>query len=189
MRALGSLIMSTADEHRVPAGSALAVDRERFAAEVTSRIAAHPNIEVLRERVDALPSTGSTIVATGPLTAPGLAGEAFTVYRERRPSRDAMLIGRRHDQRPKRPHFLVEKSNRIVFRIVGTETVRADHFRKPVRLMRRGSIAAAPHLGQADLQPSFGDLPSGLRTSQAAADDKNIISHGARLIASPYASP
>jgi methylenetetrahydrofolate--tRNA-(uracil-5-)-methyltransferase len=74
MRALGSLIMSTADEHRVPAGSALAVDREGFAAEVTSRIAAHPNIEVLRERVDALPSAGSTIVATGPLTAPGLAG-------------------------------------------------------------------------------------------------------------------
>jgi methylenetetrahydrofolate--tRNA-(uracil-5-)-methyltransferase len=74
MRALDSLIMSTADEHRVPAGSALAVDREGFAAEVTSRIAAHPNIEVLRERVDALPSTGSTIVATGPLTAPGLAG-------------------------------------------------------------------------------------------------------------------
>jgi methylenetetrahydrofolate--tRNA-(uracil-5-)-methyltransferase len=74
MRALGSLIMSTADEHRVPAGSALAVDREGFAAEVTSRIAAHPNIEVFRERVDALPSAGSTIVATGPLTAPGLAG-------------------------------------------------------------------------------------------------------------------
>jgi methylenetetrahydrofolate--tRNA-(uracil-5-)-methyltransferase len=74
MRALDSLIMSTADEHRVPAGSALAVDREGFAAEVTSRIAAHPNIEVFRERVDALPSAGSTIVATGPLTAPGLAG-------------------------------------------------------------------------------------------------------------------
>ena len=74
MRALDSLIMSTADEHRVPAGSALAVDREGFADEVTSRIAAHPNIEVFRERVDALPSAGSTIVATGPLTAPGLAG-------------------------------------------------------------------------------------------------------------------
>jgi len=73
MRALGSLIMAAADEHRVPAGSALAVDREGFAAEVTSRIAAHPNIEVVRERVDALPSSGSTIIATGPLTAPGLA--------------------------------------------------------------------------------------------------------------------
>ena len=73
MRALGSLIMAAADAHRVPAGSALAVDREGFAAEVTARIAAHPNIEVVRERVDALPTSGLTIVATGPLTAPGLA--------------------------------------------------------------------------------------------------------------------
>ena len=73
MRTLGSLIMAAADQHRVPAGSALAVDREAFAAEVTSRIAAHPNIEVVRERVDALPASGSTIIATGPLTAPGLA--------------------------------------------------------------------------------------------------------------------
>jgi len=73
MRALGSLIMAAADKHRVPAGSALAVDREAFSAEVTSRIAAHPNIEVVRERVDALPASGSTIIATGPLTAPGLA--------------------------------------------------------------------------------------------------------------------
>jgi len=73
MRALGSLIMVAADEHRVPAGSALAVDREAFAAEVTSRIAAHPNIEVVRERIDILPLEGLTIVATGPLTAPGLA--------------------------------------------------------------------------------------------------------------------
>ena len=73
MRSLGSLIMAAADKHRVPAGSALAVDREAFAAEVTSRIAAHPNIEVVRERVDRLPDSGPTIVATGPLTAPGLA--------------------------------------------------------------------------------------------------------------------
>ena len=73
MRTLGSLILSAADQHRVPAGSALAVDREAFAAEVTSRIAAHPNIEVVRERVDALPAAGSTIIATGPLTASGLA--------------------------------------------------------------------------------------------------------------------
>ena len=73
MRALGSLIMSAADQHRVPAGSALAVDREAFASEVSARIAAHPHIEVVRERVDSLPLSGSTIVATGPLTAPGLA--------------------------------------------------------------------------------------------------------------------
>ena len=73
MRSLGSLIMACADQHAVPAGSALAVDREAFAAEVTSRIAAHPNIEVVRERIDTLPESGSTIIATGPLTAPGLA--------------------------------------------------------------------------------------------------------------------
>ncbi len=73
MRVLDSLIMSAADKHQVPAGSALAVDREGFAAEVTARIAAHPNIEVVRERVDALPASGATIVATGPLTSPGLA--------------------------------------------------------------------------------------------------------------------
>ncbi len=73
MRRLGSVIMAAADAHRVPAGSALAVDREGFAAGVTERIAAHPNIEIVRERVDALPSSGPTIVATGPLTAMKLA--------------------------------------------------------------------------------------------------------------------
>jgi methylenetetrahydrofolate--tRNA-(uracil-5-)-methyltransferase len=73
MRRLGSLIMAEADAHRVPAGSALAVDREGFAAGVTDRVAAHPNIELVRERVDALPGSGLTIVATGPLTAMKLA--------------------------------------------------------------------------------------------------------------------
>lgn len=73
MRALGSLVMTAADSHRVPAGSALAVDRDGFSAEVTRRLLAHPNIEVARERVDALPASGLTIVATGPLTAMSLA--------------------------------------------------------------------------------------------------------------------
>jgi methylenetetrahydrofolate--tRNA-(uracil-5-)-methyltransferase len=73
MRALGSLIMAAADAHRVPAGSALAVDRDGFAEEVTARLAAHPNVEIVRERIDALPSAGPTIVATGPLTAAHLA--------------------------------------------------------------------------------------------------------------------
>ncbi|HZG08407.1 MAG TPA: methylenetetrahydrofolate--tRNA-(uracil(54)-C(5))-methyltransferase (FADH(2)-oxidizing) TrmFO [Allosphingosinicella sp.] len=73
MRALGSVIMAMADAHKVPAGSALAVDREGFAAAVTERLAAHLNIEIVRERVDALPASGLTIVATGPLTAVKLA--------------------------------------------------------------------------------------------------------------------
>src|SRR6476661_5698502 len=73
MRELGSLIMSAADAHKVPAGSALAVDRDGFSAEVTARLAAHRNVEIVRERVDALPASGLTIVATGPLTAHALA--------------------------------------------------------------------------------------------------------------------
>jgi len=73
MRALGSIIMSEGDRHKVPAGSALAVDRDGFSAGVTARLAAHPNITIVRERVDTLPDDGLAIVATGPLTAPGLA--------------------------------------------------------------------------------------------------------------------
>jgi methylenetetrahydrofolate--tRNA-(uracil-5-)-methyltransferase len=73
MRALDSLVMTAADMHKVPAGSALAVDRDAFSADVTRCILAHPNIEVVRERVDALPASGTTIVATGPLTAMHLA--------------------------------------------------------------------------------------------------------------------
>jgi methylenetetrahydrofolate--tRNA-(uracil-5-)-methyltransferase len=73
MRALGSLILREADVHRVPAGSALAVDREGFAAGVTAAVSDHPLIELVPQRVDALPGSGATIVATGPLTADGLA--------------------------------------------------------------------------------------------------------------------
>jgi methylenetetrahydrofolate--tRNA-(uracil-5-)-methyltransferase len=77
MRALGSLIMRAADKHRVPAGSALAVDREAFAAEVTKAVENHPNIAVVRERVDALPDY-PTIIATGPLTGSKLADAIVT---------------------------------------------------------------------------------------------------------------
>jgi methylenetetrahydrofolate--tRNA-(uracil-5-)-methyltransferase len=72
MRALGSLIIRAADKHRVPAGSALAVDRDEFAAEVTNAIESHPNINVARERIDVLPDH-PTIIATGPLTGSKLA--------------------------------------------------------------------------------------------------------------------
>jgi methylenetetrahydrofolate--tRNA-(uracil-5-)-methyltransferase len=73
MRALGSLILREGDIHRVPAGSALAVDRDGFAAGVTAAISAHPLIDVARQRVDFLPEHGPTIVATGPLTESRLA--------------------------------------------------------------------------------------------------------------------
>src|SRR5258705_9162967 len=54
MRAMGSLIMRAADAHRVPAGSALAVDRDGFSEAVTARLAAHPNVEIIRERIATL---------------------------------------------------------------------------------------------------------------------------------------
>jgi len=73
MRALGSLILREGDVHKVPAGSALAVDRDGFSGGVTAALAGHPNVTIIRERVDALPHDGPTIIATGPLTASGLA--------------------------------------------------------------------------------------------------------------------
>jgi methylenetetrahydrofolate--tRNA-(uracil-5-)-methyltransferase len=78
MRALGSLVMREADANKVPAGSALAVDRDHFSASVTTALADHPNVTIVRERVDALPSEGQTIVATGPLTAAALADSIGT---------------------------------------------------------------------------------------------------------------
>jgi tRNA:m(5)U-54 methyltransferase len=75
MRLAGSLIMSCADRNQVPAGGALAVDREGFSAAVTAAIEAEPLITIAREEVTGLPPAewGRTIIATGPLTAPALA--------------------------------------------------------------------------------------------------------------------
>ncbi|MCB2076712.1 MAG: methylenetetrahydrofolate--tRNA-(uracil(54)-C(5))-methyltransferase (FADH(2)-oxidizing) TrmFO [Novosphingobium sp.] len=73
MRQCDSLIMAAAASAQVPAGSALAVDRDVFSAEIEARLAALPSLEIVRERVDRLPDTGMTIVATGPLTAHALA--------------------------------------------------------------------------------------------------------------------
>ena len=73
MRRLESLIMASAEPAKVPAGSALAVDRHVFSDAVTRALAEHPNVEIVRERIDTLPTEGMTIVATGPLTAPALA--------------------------------------------------------------------------------------------------------------------
>lgn len=74
MRQCDSLIMGAAAKAEVPAGSALAVDRDVFSAEVEARLAALPTVEIVRERIDALPTDGPVIVATGPLTAEALAG-------------------------------------------------------------------------------------------------------------------
>src|SRR5215510_2005388 len=75
LRRGGSLLIDVAHQTSVPAGAALAVDRERFAEQVTRRIASHPNIEVVREEVQALPDDCPIVIATGPLTSPALSEE------------------------------------------------------------------------------------------------------------------
>ncbi|WP_375295262.1 FADH(2)-oxidizing methylenetetrahydrofolate--tRNA-(uracil(54)-C(5))-methyltransferase TrmFO [Paenibacillus sp.] len=86
MRLLDSLILSAADRHAVPAGGALAVDRDGFSGEVTTRLRTHPNIDVRTEEMPELPS-GVVVVATGPLTSPelserirGLTGEDYFYF-------------------------------------------------------------------------------------------------------------
>ncbi|SMO42328.1 methylenetetrahydrofolate--tRNA-(uracil-5-)-methyltransferase [Ruegeria faecimaris] len=76
MREAEGLILKTADAHRLPAGGALAVDRDPFAESVTAKLKAHPLVEITGEEVTALPSDGQWIFATGPLTSAGL-GEAI----------------------------------------------------------------------------------------------------------------
>ena len=77
MRLLGSIVMQAADQARVPAGAALAVDRERFAEQVTIAVTSHPLITISREEITDIPvdTGGPVIVATGPLTSPALSSE------------------------------------------------------------------------------------------------------------------
>ena len=86
MRRLGSLVMRAADAARVPAGAALAVDRDRFSTEITGAIAAHPRITLVREEIPHVPSSaeGPVIIATGPLTSASLSADI------------AALVGSRH---------------------------------------------------------------------------------------------
>jgi methylenetetrahydrofolate--tRNA-(uracil-5-)-methyltransferase len=76
LRRLGSLVLSAADQTRVPAGDALAVDREAFSRTITARLGAHPLVEVSEEEVNALPEgPAPALVATGPLTSDRLAAD------------------------------------------------------------------------------------------------------------------
>src|SRR5215470_13073842 len=72
LRRLGSMLIEIADSVRVPAGSALAVDREQFAARVTQIISNEPNIELVREEVPEIPNAGIVVIASGPLTSDSL---------------------------------------------------------------------------------------------------------------------
>lgn len=84
MRRLDSIIMSCGDAHQVPAGGALAVDRDGFSQAVTARLEGHPNVTIAREEVAGLPPADweSVIVATGPLTSPALSDAILSLTGE-----------------------------------------------------------------------------------------------------------
>ncbi|CAA9581596.1 Methylenetetrahydrofolate--tRNA-(uracil-5-)-methyltransferase TrmFO [uncultured Synechococcales cyanobacterium] len=75
LRKLNSIVIQKADEHAVPAGGALAVDRGYFSQDLTKTLASHPLIELCRGEVQQIPNEGVVVLATGPLTSPDLAAE------------------------------------------------------------------------------------------------------------------
>ena len=79
MRRMGSFVMSAAEETRVPAGGALAVDRDRFSARMTELLRSNPRIEIRSGRVDAIPTERPLVIATGPLTGDALASDIARV--------------------------------------------------------------------------------------------------------------
>lgn len=81
MRQLSSVIMSAADHNSVPAGGALAVDRENFSKEITERVRNHPNVTIYDEEVTEIPKEGIVVIASGPLTSDALA-EDIKVFNE-----------------------------------------------------------------------------------------------------------
>ena len=84
LRRCGSLIMACADEHRVEAGGALAVDRHAFSAAVTDKIRSHPNIAVIEGEVTSIPEEGQVIVASGPLTSDALSERIAALFPDSR---------------------------------------------------------------------------------------------------------
>lgn len=84
MRRAGSLILKAADNHKVPAGGALAMDRDAFSLEIQQTLEQHPLVTIIREEIDTLPDAdfGSTIIATGPLTSQPLAESIRTLTGE-----------------------------------------------------------------------------------------------------------
>ena len=123
MRRLGSLVMRAAEASRVPAGAALAVDRERFADDVTDALAAHPLITIVREEVPRdsrrRARRDPVIVATGPLTSEALSADIAALVGARAP----LLL--RRDQ-PDRPRRVDRSRRRCSARRAGTGTLRGS---------------------------------------------------------------
>jgi methylenetetrahydrofolate--tRNA-(uracil-5-)-methyltransferase len=144
MRRLGSLVMRAADEHRVPAGAALAVDRERFSQAITDAIASHPLISLERSEIPHVPADPSMfplIIATGPLTSDSLSADI------------AALVGSDH-------LYFYDAISPIVLAetIDMTKVFRASRWARSLR----GPQGSAPHLnpesGGQDSQKSGADL-------------------------------
>lgn len=120
LRRLGSLIMRAADAHRVPAGRALAVDREAFAAQVTAAVMNHPKISLHRGEVVAIPSQPA-IIASGPLTSEKLAAsvasfsgqEALYFYDAAAPVVEAATVNPRHQQALTSAEFFKDVLDRV----------------------------------------------------------------------------
>ncbi len=93
LEAYGSIVMAAARAHAVPAGSALAVDRDAFATEITDRLSRHPRITIVREEVKAIPEERPLIIATGPLTSDRLAGALRDLFLDYLASRDPSATG------------------------------------------------------------------------------------------------
>ena len=132
MRTLGSMILRCAEAHRVPAGSALAVDREAFAAAVTKTIADHPAIEVTREEVPAIPVSRPVIVASGPLTSDRLAADLATRFAAFLEPRAASPGPRTAEPRTSAPHTAGPQPSQLLYfydaisPIVAAESINRD---------------------------------------------------------------
>jgi methylenetetrahydrofolate--tRNA-(uracil-5-)-methyltransferase len=187
MRRLGSLILEAADRHRVPAGDALAVDRERFARHVQERIEAEPLVELVRSEVTRLPE-GIAIVATGPLTSDALAaeleklcGESLYFYDSISPSVyfDSLDLGRMFrasrwqdgDGDYLNIPLTREQYHHFVDEVSRAELVELHAFENPVYFEGCLPIEVMIERGRETL--AFGPLkPVGLREAHGAPDSK-----------------
>jgi methylenetetrahydrofolate--tRNA-(uracil-5-)-methyltransferase len=142
MRRLGSLVMRAADMARVPAGAALAVDRERFSEAVTTAIGTHPRITLVREEVPRIPSNpdGPVVIATGPLTSASLSADI------------AAMVGRDH-------LYFYDAVSPIVLAesIDMTKVFRASRWGRSIRGDGGGLVAPKPHNGEGGCGVDDGD--------------------------------
>ena len=176
MRRCGSLIMAAADAHKLPAGGALAVDRDGFADAVQTRSQAEPLIEIRREEIADLPdaAAGETIIATGPLTSPDLAGVDPRAHRRG----CARLLRRDRADRASRHDRLLGRLVPVALRQAGPRRHRRRLHQlparsRPVRALRRSAARGreARLQGVGDRDALLRGLPADRGDGRARARD------------------